>query len=294
MIGRPPMTNPYRQLKFWNLRPRKQLGQNFLVDPNASRMIVSRSGIRAEDVVVEIGAGLGALTIPLARRVRKVYAVEKDQRLIEPLQTELQEAGLCNVEVLSQDFLRLDLPALALANSRRLAVFGNLPYNVSSQILVRLIECRKALSRAVLMFQKELAERLMAGPGTRTYGRITVMLKYCSHVEPLAVLRANQFHPSPKVDSQVLAIDFKDAFDYPLHDERLLFLVIKAAFAKRRKNLKNALSAGGLGIDSRTARLAIEAAGIDPVRRAETLTPAEFVDLSIALSCRMNGRDNPS
>ena len=286
------MTSPRALLKAQNLRASKQLGQNFLTNAAVAQMIVSRARLAPEDVVVEIGAGLGALTIPLARQVRKVYAIEKDRRLIELLGTELGGAGLTNVEILSQDFLRMDLVQLARENEQPFIVFGNLPYNISSQILVRLIEARKSISRAILMFQKELAERLMASPGVKAYGRITAMLRYCADIQSMALLDAANFHPAPKVASQVLKIEFKTRPAYPVHNERFLFRVIKAAFGNRRKTLKNSLTAGGLGIESPLAQKALGQAGIDYGRRAETLTPAEFVDLAVSLDRLIHPRDN--
>lgn len=288
------MTSPHTLLKAWNLRASKQLGQNFLTHTAVAEMIVSRARLTPKDIVVEIGAGLGALTIPIARQVRKVYAVEKDPRLIELLRTEIQVAGLSNVEILPQDFLRMDLAHLARENAQTMIVCGNLPYNISSQILVRLIEAREMISRAILMFQKELAERLMARPGVKAYGRITAMLQYCADLKSVAHLDAANFHPAPKVASQVLNIEFKTLPDYPEHDERFLFRVIKAAFGNRRKTLKNSLTAGGLGIKPQLAQKALGQAGIDYDRRAETLSPAEFVDLAVSLDILIRSNDNPA
>lgn len=288
------MTSPRTLLKAWNLRARKQLGQNFLTQAAAAQKIVSRAGLAREDTVVEIGAGLGALTIPLARQVKKVYAIEKDRRLVELLRTELRVADLSNVEILAQDFLLTDLDQLNRESGQHLVVCGNLPYNISSQILVRLIETRRVIKRAILMFQKELAQRLTAPPGVKAYGRISVMLQYCADVRALALLEAAHFHPSPKVASQVLAIEFRTHQTYPDHNEDFLFRVIKAAFANRRKTLRNSLSAGGLGINSKMARNALAQAGIDHGRRAETLTPAEFVDLAVRLDNLIGANDIPA
>jgi len=277
------MTNPRTLLRAWNIRARKQLGQNFLADAATAAMIVARARLNAGDVVVEIGAGLGALTIPLAGQVRRVVAVEKDLRLAGLLRTELLAANIDNVDILPEDFLRMDLTALARETAGPVVVCGNLPYNVSSQILVKLIESRHAVSRAVLMFQKELAERLLAAPGGKSYGRITAMLRYCAETRALATVKASGFHPRPKVDSQVLEVRFRPLSDDTAHDEQLLFRVVKAAFANRRKTLKNALTAGGLEISAETASQVLGRAGIDARRRAETLSPAEFVALTASL-----------
>jgi 16S rRNA (adenine1518-N6/adenine1519-N6)-dimethyltransferase len=257
-------------------------------------MIVARSELAAADIVVEIGAGLGALTIPLARQVEKVYAIEKDRRLIELLRTELRVAGVANVEVLVQDILRMDLPQLAERHDRRFVVCGNLPYNISSQILIRLIQARAVISKAVLMFQRELAERLMAPPGGKAYGRISAMLQYCAEIRPLADLNQGHFYPSPRVASQVIGITFHPQSAGPARDEDFLFRVIKAAFANRRKTLKNSIPAGGLGITSTLAQEALLAAAIDPGRRAETLTPADFVRLADILQAYIGRDDRPA
>lgn len=278
----PRMTSPRTLLKAWNLQPKKQLGQNFLADPSTANMIVDRAGIGPEEVVLEIGAGLGALTVPAARRAQRVFAVETDDRLIGLLETELLAHHITNTTVLKQDILKFNLPEF-LRKERipgRLVVLGNLPYNVSSQVVVRLIGAKEGVDRAAMMFQRELAQRLLADPGGRDYGRLTAMLRYCADVEPLARVNAPLFYPRPKVDSEVLMIRFREKPEYPAEDEAFLFRVIKAAFGQRRKNLKNALSGSDLRLAPEKARAALEAAGIDPVRRAETLTVKEFVDLS--------------
>lgn len=274
------MTSPKRQLAAWNLLPRKHLGQNFLSDPAAAQSIVSRAALRPDAVVLEIGAGLGALTLPLARAVAKVYAVEADPRLIPPLTAELHAQGLDNVSVLAQDILQVDVAALARSEGRKLVVMGNLPYNLSSQILVRLIDCRAGIEQAVLMFQKELAHRISARPGGRQYGRLTVMLQYCAVIRTVTEIPAALFFPKPKVDSVVLGIRFREVPPDPAVDEAFLFRVIKAAFGQRRKTLKNALVGGGLGLETTAALKALALAAIVPTRRAETLNVAEFVALS--------------
>jgi 16S rRNA (adenine1518-N6/adenine1519-N6)-dimethyltransferase len=261
-----------------DLRAKKQLGQNFLSDPSTAQMIMRRAELAHGEVVLEIGAGLGALTLPLALVARRVFAVEKDGALARLLQGELQAAGVTNVDVIEADALSLDIAALC-GPAGRLVVFGNLPYNISSQVVVKLIEARHCISRAVLMFQKELAERLLARPGGKDYGRITAMLQYCAQVRLLAEVGAKSFFPSPKVDSAVLEIAFPAHPAHPARDEALLFRLIAAAFGKRRKTLKNALSASALGLRADEAAALLARAGIDPARRAETLAPDEFVAL---------------
>ena len=277
------MSSPRTLLAAWNLRPKKYMGQNFLTDPSTAETIISRAQLSSEDVVVEIGAGLGALTIVLSRVVKKVYAVEKDRQLIELLKTELLANRISNCEIIAKNILCLDLHAITNETGNKIIVIGNLPYGISSQILIKLIQSRDAIERTVLMFQKELAQRVAAQPGGRDYGRITAMLRYCADIRILANIKASVFYPPPKVDSTVIETRFKSTAMYGPHDEDKLFAVIKAAFGNRRKTLKNALVASGLGIKPQTALEALKSARIDPFRRAETLMPAEFVALEISL-----------
>lgn len=274
------MTSPRILLAAHNIRPKKQLGQNFLSDPAAAAMIVSRSEISPEDIVLEIGAGLGALTIPVARIAQKVIAVDKDPKIIDILRTEIIANNLSNVVLMDRNILEVDIKALAEDFGRGIVVMGNLPYNISSQILVQLIKSRKAVSRAVLMFQREMAQRLTAQPGCKEYGRLTVMLQYCSHIKKVADVKASLFFPKPKVDSEVLELRFKKVLEYEADDETFLFRVVKAAFGNRRKTLKNSLYASELNIDANLAKHVLENSDIDPVRRAETLNTEEFVKLS--------------
>ena len=274
------MTNPSTLMKTWNLRAKKELGQNFLADQGTAEKIVARSGITSDDVVLEIGAGLGSLTRPLARVARKVYAIEKDSTLIPPLNDELLASSIDNVVVMNDNILSLDIALIARTEQQPLIVMGNVPYNISSQILVQLMMARQHLKKAALMFQKELALRVMATPGSKAYGRLAVMAGYCSTVGVMTEVKAARFFPKPKIDSLVISISFKDHAEPSAADESLLYKVVKASFSKRRKTLRNSLSGPILQIDAATAARELLAAGIDPIRRAETLTVEEFVNLS--------------
>jgi len=274
------MTSPKRLLNYWQLHPKKQLGQNFLIDPSTADMIVSRSKIDPKDVVLEIGSGLGALTIPLSRAAREVYAVEIDHALTSLLKAELDSHGIENVTIIDHNILRVDIQEIMEAAGRKLIVFGNLPYNISSQVLVHLIKSRSALKQAILMFQKELARRISAGPGKKDYGRISAMLQSCADIKSIADVKASQFFPKPKIDSEVLEIIFNNWMDQFVKEEDLFFNVIKAAFSKRRKTLKNALGTSTYFQDAKDADHVLTNIGIDPIRRAETLTVEEFAKLS--------------
>jgi len=277
------MTSPKILLRAWDLKAKKRWGQHFLTDPSAAEMIVSRARITSKDIVLEIGAGLGALTIPIAGIAEKVLAVEKDPRICDLLKTELMVNHISNVKIIPKNILEIDYQPLAEEYGRPLIVIGNLPYNISSQILIQLIHSRKFAQRAILMFQQELARRIMAQPGSRDYGRLTVMVQYCAEIKEIASIDASFFFPVPKVASQILELRFATVQKYAGHNEALLFRVIKAAFGNRRKTLKNALAASELHIDPQIASNALIAAGINPGRRAETLTVPEFIRLQINL-----------
>ncbi len=274
------MTSPRALLTAWNTPAKKRLGQNFLNDPNVARAIVNHAGIGGDDVVLEIGAGLGAITVPAAKIAHRVIAVEKDGRIIGLLRAELLAAGIDNVEIREADILRMDLKSVSHEAGRSLVVMGNLPYNISSQVIVQLIHAGSRIDRAVLMLQKEMAQRICAGPGSKVYGRLSVMLGYCADTRMLMQVRAPRFFPAPKVDSTVVGIRFVDPPPFAADDEALLFQVVKAAFGKRRKTLRNALSQSDLNLEPSTCERLLEAAQIDSMRRAESLSVSAFVRLS--------------
>ena len=285
------MTSPQTLLKAWNLRARKELGQNFLINEGVAQRIVAQARLSADDVVMEIGAGLGVMTVTAAQQARKVIAVEKDRKLVPLLKAELLVHGLTHVSVHEQDILKSSLESLVGDNlTQPMVVLGNLPYNISSQIVVKLIDERQHIDRAVLMFQKELADRLCAGPGTKAYGRLSVRLQYCAEIAPLLHVGATQFHPRPKVDSAVLGIRFKTEISHAVHDENLFVRVVQAAFGQRRKNLRNALSGSLLKLDREEAVQVLEASQIDPQHRAETLTVDTFVTLTNHIDTYLNTR----
>ncbi len=272
------MTHPGELLKKNGLYAGKEMGQNFLSNPNTAQMIVNRTGINEENKVLEIGPGLGALTLPLAKTGANVVAVEKDRRIIPLLESELGDAGISNVSIINQNILKTDI--FKIADGEKLVVMGNLPYNISSQILFKLVKARSVVSRAFLMFQKELAGRLIASPGGRDYSRLSAVVQFASKISHVADIGPSSFFPRPDVDSTVLRFDFFETPGMDSEQEDLLFDVIKAAFSKRRKTLRNSMAGGELGLKKQEAGHALEKAGIDPARRAETLTIEEFISLS--------------
>ncbi len=262
--------------------PKKQMGQNFLADPKTARRILGRANLLPEDVVLEIGAGLGALTLPASRAVKRLYAVEKDGQVAGLLADKLQANAVYNVVLENKDIFDVDIEGIARQEGKKLIVLGNLPYHISSSVVVHLMAMRHCISRAVLMFQKEVAQRLSAVPGSRAYGRLSVMLQYCATVKKLVSVDARFFSPKPKVDSQVIEAVFKERMEHPAADEALLSRVVQAAFSTRRKTLKNALSGSEIRTQASTAVDILNRVGIDPSRRAETLSVSEFVALTNA------------
>lgn len=275
------MTHPGQLLKSQNLYAGKEMGQNFLSNPGTAQMIVDRTGIMGNTIVLEIGPGLGALTIPLARKAARVIAVELDRRMIPLLEAELEQEGIDNVTVINESIMKTDFKAIAGDN--KLTVMGNLPYNISSQILFRLVKERAVIRTAFLMFQKELATRIIASPGGRDYSRLSAVVQYAADVGFVADIHPASFFPKPDVLSTVLRFDFLPSADMTPSMEDLLFDVIKAAFSKRRKTLQNSMTGGELGLEKPVVIEALSRADIVPRRRAETLSVAEFKALATAV-----------
>ena len=267
-------------LKRQGLAPQKKLGQNFLVHERTPRRIVDLSGLQPEDEVVEVGVGLGALTKPLAAACARVIGLEADSGIIR-LHEEQGDLP-ANVELIHADVLKVDFTSL-LQPGKRLKIVTNLPYSISSPFLFRLIDHAALIDFAVVMLQKEVAQRLCAQPGTKEYGVPTVLLAACARVEPLLSVHPAEFHPQPKVDSQVIKITFNPvpaAVQALGEFDRALFTrVVHAAFGQRRKTLLNGLASGGLAEKDQLIQ-AIEATGLNPTVRAETLHPAQFVALT--------------
>lgn len=278
--------------KISDFRPKKWLGQHFLNDPGLVEKIISLARLDATDIVLEIGPGLGALTLPLARSVAQVIAVEKDADLVDLLKEKLAREAIVNVDAVNQDILAFDLHRVASICGERYKVLGNLPYNISSPLLEKLIENRSILSRAVLMFQQEVANRLCASPGGKAYGALTVLVRY--HATPAILFKAPRevFYPKPKVDSMLLELDFERPYSRRADDEKLFKKVVKAAFSHRRKTLINSLSIFHPSWDRKILTDAMDMCGIDPKRRAETLDMDEFLYLASALSLTKNNVDD--
>ena len=266
-----------------SFRPKKRLGQNFLVDPSISERIISLSGFSADDTVLEIGPGKGALTLPLARRVNHVVAVEMDIQLVEWLGGSLKKAGLSNVTLLHEDILKLDWQTLRKHFQGKIPIIGNLPYNISSPVLEKMCQNPQWMGQAVLMFQKEVAERLAAASGSKAYGALTLLVQYHARVLSLLKVLKGSFFPVPKVDSMVVSVDFENPYPRRAVHEGFFRKVVKGAFAHRRKTILNSLK-GAMPDQTRESLLnALAACDIESGKRAEVLEMGDFLRLSSAL-----------
>jgi len=263
-------------------RPIKRFGQHFLVDRKVIGRILERATLGPSDRILEIGPGKGALTLPLSRRVDRVLAVEKDRDLVERLMQRLHERGVTNVDALCGDILRFDFTRLEGFAPDGVHVVGNLPYNISSPVLETLIRQRRRIHRAVLMFQKEVADRLAATPGGRNYGALTVLIGYHARIAPLAKVGKEAFRPRPRVESAVVELDFDRPHPARAAHEACFQEVVRGAFAHRRKTLLNTLSIAFPGLDRQTLERVLAECGIEPIRRAETLSIDEYLGLAAA------------
>lgn len=266
----------------YGLRAKKSFGQNFLISDRAFRAIVDATVRADDDWIVEIGAGLGTLTARLAERVPegKIIALERDPDMIRVLRAEL--AGVDNVEIEDVDALRYDLRMAARWRGDAISVCGNLPYHIAAPLLFKVVEARAHVRLAVVMIQKEMADRIVASPGTKEYGALGVMLRTYLDVSTVAKVGAGSFVPPPKIDSTVIRlVPLPNAAPrVPIADERHYSAVVHAAFGQRRKTLRNALRAV---FDEAAVDAALEATKIDGMRRGETLEIREFAELAAAL-----------
>jgi 16S rRNA (adenine1518-N6/adenine1519-N6)-dimethyltransferase len=266
------------------LRPRKRLGQHFLVQPGVIRKIVERAHFGEADLVLEIGPGLGALTFPLAHLGCRLVAVEKDERLAKRLEERLLAAGLSHVTVVSDDILRFDLGGVMQPGFEKLHVIGNLPYNISSPVLGKLVAHRHLIGRSLLMFQREVADRLTASPGNKAYGALSVLVRYEAQVTPVLKVSRTAFSPKPAVDSTVVELDFGNPYPARTSHEAVFRQIVRAAFSHRRKTLINSLCLAGPSWVREDLERAILECGVDARRRAETLHMDEFLCLASRIS----------
>ena len=284
-------------------RPKKQLGQNFLVNPEALKIILEAGALTAHDTVIEIGAGLGCLTDAVVRHVERVIAVEVDELLYNALAAQFSTDS--RVQLLNADILKLELNSLLVDGTgatptplkvdgtgtvpTTFKVIANLPYSITTPILWKLLAHHKQIHSCVLMMQKEVAERIAASPGGKDYGALTIGVTYYAEATLIATLSPENFYPVPKVDSALLKLTMREEPKVAVEDEELFFKIVRTAFRTRRKMLKNALVRGKF-VSGEVLAAKFEELGIAPQRRAETLDITEFAALANALSQSVSAR----
>jgi 16S rRNA (adenine1518-N6/adenine1519-N6)-dimethyltransferase len=275
----------YRVLRERHLRPKKGLGQHFLVDPQAVQKIVDAAEIDEGDTVLEVGPGPGTLTVPLAQRAGQVVAVEIDERMLDPLRELLQSHD--NVRIVHGDILEQDVASLV--GQGPFKVVANLPYHITSAVLRHLLESCPRPSLLVVTVQREVADRIVGRSDRRSRHKqsqkmslLAISIQFYGRPRIVARVPAGAFRPMPKVDSAVVRIETHDPLPWDVPDERAFFRVVRAGFAQSRKQLHNALR-GGLHLADELLSAALATSGIDGERRAETLSVDEWVALSNAL-----------
>ena len=265
----------------------KSLGQNFLTDKNIIDRIVESAEIGPDDLVIVIGPGIGGLRRVASEAAKKVIAVEIDKNLIPILEETLGDCD--NVEIINRDILKTDVNEL-IRNCKEcfsgVKIIGNLPYYITTPIIMKLLEDEVKADSITIMMQKEVADRIKAMPGTKAYGALSVAVQYYCTVEAVVNVPKDVFVPQPKVDSTVLRLSIREEKPVELADSDVFFRCVKAGFGQRRKTLLNSLM-GVENITKEGVKQALEAAGIDPSRRAETLDLEEFARLSNEVYSRL-------
>ena len=275
------MVSIKQELRAYGFFPKKRLGQHFLVDRNILKKVVRTAQVGREEVVLEVGPGLGEMTIALAGLAKRVIAVEIDAGLVEILRKKL--ADYPNVEVVQSDILKVDFKDFFKKEEQPIKVVANLPYQISTPLLFRFIEGKEVFSAFTLMLQREVGERMVAPAGGKDYGPLSILVQLFLDVSTLFFIKPSAFSPSPKVESAVVRMVWKEKPMVEKKDEEWFRRVVKACFSYRRKTLLNALKHSELSLpeflESRLGE-----AGIDPRRRPETLTIEEFIRLAKVLT----------
>ncbi len=265
--------SPKAILAQYGLKPQKHLGQNFLINPLTCQQIVAKGQIGPSDVVVEIGAGLGSLTLPLSQRAKQVIAIEFDPKLAEILEGILKEQEVQNVKIWIGDALRFNYEAVFNAHGQKIKIVGNLPYQISSPLLFLFLEKRHVTKSLTLMFQKEVAERLMARPRSKKYGLLSVLYGLTAQIHPILKLKPASFYPPPKVGSEVIQIEWR----LPAPEIPSSFITfLKRLFGQRRKTILNCLKAVG---PKETIERLIRDLGLNPLDRPEVISPQQLLRL---------------
>ena len=257
----------------------KSLGQNFIVNPSICPRMAEESGIDENSGVIEIGAGIGVLTAELAKRAKKVVVIEIDTKLLPILDETLKDFD--NIEIINQDVLKTDLAALIKEKFDGMPVYvcANLPYYITSPVIMSLLESKLPLEAITVMVQKEAAQRLCAPVGSRLSGAVPAAVDYYADAYKLFDVSSGSFMPAPKVDSCVIRMDIRPEPENPVSDEKLFFRMVHAAFGQRRKTAANSISSG-MGVSKEIIAKAIEECGFEPSVRAETLNMSDLAALS--------------
>jgi len=274
------MVSIRKELAEYGLIPRKRWGQHFLVDRNIINKVVRTAQIGEEDHVLEVGPGLGEMTLLLSRQARRVIAVEIDPRLVTILREKTASAS--NIEIIGEDILKLDFKQLLRPDSPPIKVVANLPYQISTPLLFRFIESREVFSTLTLMLQREVAERLVASPGGKAYGPLSVSVQVVSDLSIRFFIKPAAFYPPPKVESSAVQLMWRERPLVDLNEETWLHRVVRACFGYRRKTLINALKHSDLSLPPALEER-LGSIGIDPRRRPESLTIQEFIRLAAVL-----------
>jgi len=274
------MASIKKELAEYDLIPRKRWSQHFLVDRNILNKVIRTAQVEKEDVVLEVGPGLGEMTLALARQVKRVIAIEIDPKLVAILNKKMKDYP--NVEVVKGDILKVDFRQFLKREGHPIKVVANLPYQISTPLLFRFIESKEAFSTFTLMLQKEVAERMVAPPGRKEYGPLSIFIQIFLDVSIRFFIKPSAFFPPPKVESAVVHMVWKEKPMIETNDEEWFKRVVRACFGYRRKTLVNALKHSELFLPE-PVELKMEAIGIDPRRRPETLTIQEFAGLAEAL-----------
>lgn len=282
-LGNP--TNTIEILDKYGFSFQKKFGQNFLIDENVVRKIVREAGVSKDDFVLEIGPGIGTMTQILCEEAREVVAVEIDKKLI-PILTQDTLSYYDNVTVINEDILKLDIVKLANEKNggKPIKVVANLPYYITTPIIMGLFESQVPLDSITIMVQKEVADRMQVGPGTKDYGALSLAVQFYARPQIVLTVPASCFMPRPNVDSAVIRLErFKEP-PVDVTDQHLMFNIIRASFNQRRKTMTNSVVNAGLGITREKLLAALEAVGLPATVRGEALTLEQFAMLSNHIS----------
>lgn len=279
--------NTIEILQKYNFRFQKKFGQNFLIDTHVLEKIIESAGITKDDFVLEIGPGIGTMTQYLCENAREVMAVEIDQNLIPILGETLSEYD--NVTVVNEDILKLDIAKVAKEHNdnKPIKVVANLPYYITTPIIMGLFESHVPLESITVMVQKEVADRMQSGPGSKEYGALSLAVQYYSKAEIVANVPPNCFMPRPNVGSAVIRLTCHEEAPVEVDDEKLMFKIIRASFNQRRKTLQNGINnAPGLNFNKEQVVAALDEMGLVPTIRGEALTLGQFAKFSNLLGLK--------